>query len=169
MDGKEQILNGLSLVFDAWVARLAELSEETITAPALPGQWSIKDVIAHLWSWQQVSVARMHAALTDAQPEFPAWWEKFGPDPEEDLEHTNAWLCEASRDKPWTQVYDEWSNQFRLYLELARQVPEEDLLALGRYTWMGNYALAASAMGSLEHHEEHLESLNHWLLEHGRG
>jgi hypothetical protein len=34
---------------------------------------------------------------------------------------------------------------------------------------MGKYALAASAMGTLEHHAEHLEILNNRLLEHEQG
>jgi hypothetical protein len=167
MNGKQQILTGLTEVYDRCQALLANLSEERIAKPLLPSSWTVKDVIAHLWSWQQASVARMEAALADREPEYPNWWEILGPDPEEDVDRTNAWLYVASRDKPWSRVYADWKAQFQRYLELTRQMPEEDLLQLGRYAWMGKYALSASAMGSLEHHEEHYETLSVWLGKHG--
>ncbi len=64
-------------------------------------------------------------------------------------------------------VYEDWKNQFEHYVELTKQIAEDDLLELGRYPWMGNYALSASAMGSLEHHEEHYDTLRLWLVQHG--
>lgn len=168
MDGKELMLAQLSQVFSAWEALLGNLTPEQITDPALADNWSIKDVVAHLWSWQQASVARMQAALEDKEPMYPAWWVKFGPDPEENLDRVNAWLYDACHNKAWPEVYASWKTQFQHYMELIRQVAEEDLLELGRYAWMGKYALAASTMGSLEHHEEHLENLRRWLEEHDR-
>lgn len=167
MDGKAQILAGLSDIFRHWQDLLSRLSDEQVHAPLLPSDWTVKDVLAHLWAWQQVSVARMQAALQGTQPVFPTWWEMFAPDPDADVDRTNAWIFEANRDKPWTMVFADWKEQFEGYIELTRQVPEEDLLQLGRYPWMGSYALSASSMGSLEHHEEHLEVLLAWLEEHG--
>src|SRR4030042_6317791 len=131
MDGKGQILTQLSQVYHAWEELLASLLKEQIIEPALPDEWSIKDKIAHLWSWQQVSVARMEAALTDKEPVYPAWWELFGPDPEENVDRTNSWLFDASREKSWSKVYAEWKAQFQHYLEVTSQVAEEDLLGLG--------------------------------------
>jgi hypothetical protein len=167
MDGKEQIVERLEEVFYGWEKLLSSLSEERVTAPVLPDRWSIKDKVAHVWSWQQVSVARMEAALAGTEPEYPEWWIRFAPDPEEDVDRTNAWLFTASHDKPWSQVYSDWKSQFQRYISLTKQVPEEDIMKLGRFSWMGKYALAASAMGSLEHHEEHLEDLQAWLSDHG--
>jgi len=167
MDGKRQILTALAEVFNRCQDLLENLSEVQIIQPLLPSDWSVKDVVAHLWTWQQVSVARMEAALYDREPAYPPWWDKFGPDPEEVVDQANAWNYAANRDKPWKQVVGEWKSQFQRYLELTRKVPEEDVLVLGRFTWMGKYALSASVMGSLEHHEEHLEKLLDWLKEHG--
>jgi hypothetical protein len=167
MDGKEEILAGLKDIFSRWQALLAGLSDDQVHQVLTPSTWTVKDVVAHLWSWQQVSVSRMKAALAGTEPDYPQWWLLCGPDPDEDVDRTNAWLYEASRDKPWSQVFSEWKSQFGRYIQLAHQLPEEDLLALGRYPWMGNYALSASAMGSLDHHEEHFDSLHAWLQEHG--
>jgi hypothetical protein len=168
MNEKLQILDKLTVIFNRWQELLASLSEEQIMEPLLPLNWTVKDVVVHLWAWQQASVARAEAALHDTQPIYPQWWEILGPDPEEDVDRTNAWLYEANKDKPWSKVYADWKAQFEHYLELSKQIPDKDLLKPGRYAWMGDYPLAASPLGSLEHHEEHFETLSAWLQDDGR-
>jgi len=163
MDDKEQILAMLKEVFDCWEELLASLSEEQVTAPYLPANWSVKDVIAHLWAWQQISVVRAEAALQDREPEYPRW-----SDPEEEnVDRTNAWIYETYRDKPWSDIYADWKAQFLRYLGLTKEIPEKDLLEHGRYAWMGKYALSASLLGSYDHHQEHIEKLLAWIRERG--
>ena len=159
VNDKDQMLAMLKDDFNRWEEALAGMSEAQITEPNLPDGLSIKDEIAHLWAWQQRSVARIEAALHDRQPEFPAWPERLGPDTDEDVDPTNAWIYETYCDKPWASVYADWRAQFMRFLELAGEIPERDLLDAGRYEWMEGYPLSASLQGSYEHHEEHLESL----------
>jgi hypothetical protein len=166
MSDKKQINAMLKDEFNRWEELLAGLSEEQIIAPDLPSDWSIKDVIAHLWGWQQRTVARMEAALLDKEPNYPSWPAALGPDLEEDVDKTNAWIYETNREKPWPVVYGDWRAQFLNLLELAEQIPEKDLLDPGRYAWMDGYPLSASHMGTYEHHKEHLETLQAWLREH---
>ena len=168
MNEKLDILDKSSEIFNRWQELLTDLSEEQILEPLVPSPWSVKDVVAHLWSWQQASLARAEAALHDKLPDYPQWWVINGPDPEEDVERTNAWLYEASKNKPWSTVYADWKAQFEHYLELIRQIPEKDLLEMGRYAWMGDYPLAASPLGSLDHHIEHYDTLSAWLQNDGR-
>jgi len=166
MDNKGQILTGLIKIFNRWRVLLSSLSEKQITTPLLPSSWTVKDVVAHMWAWQQASVARAEAALNDKEPKYPEWWQINGPDPEKDLDRTNAWIYEANRDKPWQGVYAEWKRQFQRFLELTEHIPEKDLFEHGRYAWMGSYTLSRSPIASLEHHEEHIDTLLSWLREH---
>ena len=73
MNMKEHILAALREQFNSWEELLASLNEEQITAPHFDFDWSIKDVMAHLWGWQQISIARMKAGTLDREPEFPKW------------------------------------------------------------------------------------------------
>lgn len=156
---KKQIIAMLERVFTRWDALLAGMSEEQITAPNPPSSLSIKDEIAHLWAWQRRSIARNEAALGDSEPEYPRWPESLGPDPDEDVDPTNAWIYETYRDKPWTDVYADWRAQFLRLLESSERIPESDLLDPHRYAWMGGYPLSASLLGSYEHHAEHIDEL----------
>ncbi len=168
METKTDITARLQRVFNQWQELIASLTEEQITAPLLPDNWTIKDIVAHMWAWQQATVARAEAALLGANPDYPDWWQIMGPDPNEDVDRTNAYLYQLNREKPWHRVYTDWNSQFSRFLELSRQIPENDLFEAGKFAWMGSYALVASSLGTLDHHEEHLEAVSTWLKEHGK-
>ena len=167
METKLQILAELTEIFNRWQALLESLGNEYIEQPLLPSDWTLKDTVAHLWFWQQASVARMEAALQNKEPNYPEWWAIFGPDPEEKVDQANAWNYARNRDKPWATVYADWKTQFQCYLDLLSLVPEGNLLKPGRYTWMGKYSLLASLLGSLDHHREHYDIVKGWLGVHG--
>ena len=120
MEDKEQLIAQLRDVFHRWEDLLVGMNEEQIAAPQPSSGWSIKDELAHLWGWQQISVARMEAALNGNEPQYPRFAEIAGPDPEdEDVDRTNAWIYETNRDKPWPSVYGDWKAQFMRFLELS--------------------------------------------------
>jgi hypothetical protein len=159
MNDKQGILIALREEFNRWEALLAGLSEEQITTPQLPDNWSIKDVIAHLRAWQQRSIARLEAALLNREPEYPEWPEQFDPEVEGQPHDLNAWLYATYRDQPWSSVHRDWSEGFLRFLKLGEAIPENDLLGVGRYAWLEGYALLAVLQGSYEHHQEHEENL----------
>jgi len=168
MSDKKQIITMLREEFNRWEDLLFSLSEEQITAPHLPSNLSIKDVTGHLRAWQQISVARLEAALLDKEPEFRGWPEGLDPDAHNNLEQINAWIHETYREQPWSSVYRDWREGFLRFLELGEAIPETELFDTGRYRWLEGDALSAVLTGSYEHHEEHLESLVDWLRKHGK-
>jgi hypothetical protein len=159
MGNKQQILAKLQGEFERWEEMLASLSEAQISAPQLPEDWSIKDVVAHLRSWQQRSIARLQAALDDQAPEYPAWPAQFDPEAEGQPHDLNAWLYNKDRDRPWPSVHQDWRAGFLRFLELGAAIPEKDLLDAKRYAWMEGQPLASSLQASLEHHQEHMDYL----------
>ena len=159
MGEKQHILTALREEFNRWEKLLASLSEAQITAPLLPANWSIKDVIAHLRAWQQRSIARLEAALLNRAPEYPRWPAQFDPEAEGQPHDLNAWLYATYRDLPWSSVYEDWREGFLRLLELGAAIPENDLLEVGKYPWLEGYALSAVLQGSYEHHTEHAQSL----------
>lgn len=170
MNDKEQMITMLKGEFNRWEELLANMNEAQISAPHLPANWSIKDVIAHLRAWQQLSIARLEAALLDRAPEFPQWPTELNPEPEEgEPDQMNAWIYETYREQPWSSVHRGWREGFLRFLELAEAIPEKELLDVGRYSWLEGYSLFAVLKGSYEHHhEDHLEPLLAWLRQHER-
>ena len=149
----------LSDVFQRWENFLASLDDAQIIAPWPESDLTVKDVIAHLRAWQQVSIARLEAALLGQEPAYPGWTAGREPDAEEELETYNRRIYEAGRDQVWADVHGAWRDGFVRFMELATAILEADLLATGRYAWLPDYPLSAVVVGSCEHHEEHLNSL----------
>jgi hypothetical protein len=71
MNMKEHILTASREQFERWEDLLASLSEAQWSSPGFDLQWSIKDVIAHLWAWQQISIARLESGLQAREPQYP--------------------------------------------------------------------------------------------------
>lgn len=159
MNMKEHILAALKEQFNRWEELLKNLSEEQITTPRFDYDWSIKDVIAHLWAWQQISTARMEAAVYNREPEFPKWTTEVDGDWEENADQTNARIYETNRYKSWSDVYRNWREGFLRLLAAAHPIPEKDLLDASRYSWLDGYSLAFVLVASYDHHQEHLEKL----------
>ena len=100
MNMKEHILAALREQFNSWDELLASMSEEQINAPHFDFDWSIKDVMAHLWAWQQISIARMEGGLQDQEPEYPKWIVGSHEDWEENADQTNALFYKINHKKP---------------------------------------------------------------------
>ncbi len=160
MTTKQSLIAQLQDIFDRWEQRLHGESEAAAAAPGVYGDWSIQDVLAHLHGWQQISIARVEAALNDTQPAYPDWL--GGASPFYVEEHTadfNARIVALYREQPWPAVYQAWRQGFLRFLEWSRALPEADLLDPRRYPWLEGYPLSAVLEGTWEHHQEHLEGL----------
>ena len=160
MADKEGVVSELTEMLDRWQGFLAGLSEEQATARGLPADLSIKDVVGHLRAWQQVSTARLEAAMEDRTPVLAGWPERLDVlDEEGDVDPTNASVHDTYRNLPWAQVHEMWSSGFHRFLELAEAIPESVLMEEGRYRWLSGHPLRLVLEGSLEHHQEHLEEV----------
>ena len=167
MNDKEQLITMLQEEFKRWKELLEGLSEEQITTWQLAPNWTIKDVIAHLMTWQQRSIARMEAALFNQEPDYSGWPAGLDPESEKDVDKINAWIYQTHKDQPWPSVYRDWRAGYLRFIELSQAVPEKDLFAPDKYHWLDGYPLAAVLQGVYEHHLlEHREPLQDWLRQH---
>jgi hypothetical protein len=163
MNLQAHILAALQEQLETWEALLASLSQEQIESPLSPSPWSIKDVLVHLWAWQQRSIARLEAARLEREPEFPQWAEGKSPDDEDSTDRINDWIYQTYRNTPWAQVYTKWREGYRRFMELGGMISERNLLAFGLYPWMKDNSLGDVLLASYDHHQEHLEVLLEWL------
>lgn len=159
MNMKEHLLAALRDELEEWEALLDRLSEEQICAPDSSSGWSIKDNIAHLWAWQQRTLARAESARLDREPVFPRWPQDINPEEEGATDRINAWIYETCREQSWAEVHQNWKVGFEGLLESAAGVAERDLLETERYPWLKPYSLANYLIASYHHHLEHIETL----------
>jgi hypothetical protein len=165
MNMKSHILTAMREQFDQLEKLLASLNDEQATTPSFDDDWSVKDVVNHLWGWQQISVARLNAGVLDREPEFPNWLTSFPGNWDESSDQTNTWLYKNFHDRSWAEAGKNWRDGYLQLLELGEKVSERDLLDGDRFSWLKGYSLAFILVASYEHHQEHLEKLTAWLRE----
>jgi hypothetical protein len=147
-----------------WEAIVAEVGEAEMVRPGAMGDWTFKDVAAHLNGWRVRTVDRLEAAARNEAPPPPPWPAELDDDTDAGVDAINRWFYERSRDRPATEVLAEARDQFRRMRVAVEAVPEEDLLTSGRFSWLGDYPLSAVLQGSSEHlYEEHEPDLRAWL------
>jgi hypothetical protein len=159
MSDKRDLIAGLMAVYDDWERLLAAGPGEGMAARRVTSLWTVKDVLVHLTAWQQISIARLQAALAGDDPELPPWLD--GADPFYAEDHTrefNARIHARHGGEPWPAVHRAWREGFTRFLELADAIPEETLLEPQRFAWLRGHALSAVLEGSREHHREHLDA-----------
>ncbi len=163
MANKQQVLERARTEFDHWEQLLSGLNESQILATELDGGWSIKDVMAHLKAWQELSMMRLEAGQYGEEPVRPNWPERLDLVTESNVDETNAWIYAMHRDLPWSSVYSVWRYGYLRFLALGEAIPEDMLLKKKRYDWIEGYSLTDSLINSAEHHREHREILLDWL------
>lgn len=169
MDDKEQVISRLKIEFRLWEKLLNGGSEEQSTTSYFDNGRSIKDIVAHLTAWQQVTIARLNAALIQSEPILPDWLKGLDPELEENIDSYNENIFLLYRNMTWSSIHEEWKERYLKILELAEVIPAEDMMDPQKYPWLKGYPLIAILQGTHEHHEEHYEPLLVWLLQFGDG
>jgi len=129
---------------------IAEAGPTRLDLPGAMGDWTIKDAIAHLTAWRWWSVARMEGAVRDEEPS-PPWGRNLDEEREGDVDRINAQFYAATRDQPVAETLRDARATFDRLEAALLALPEQDLLAPGRYPWLGSYPAAAIVTGSAEH------------------
>jgi hypothetical protein len=138
-----------------WEALLHVVSEEDMLLPGATGDWTFKDVVAHLTGWRKTTIARLAGALPGGQP-LP-----FERD--EDVQAVNTANYRANRDRPLADVLAESEQVWQQLVEMVEALPEADLLEPGRFNWMGGRPLGSTLNWSYGHLHEHAAQINDWL------
>lgn len=158
---KAALIADLNREYEQWEALLADVGEARMEQPGVVGQWSMKDVVAHLTGWRQQTVDRLQAALrgeADAPTPWPAHLQSD--------DEINAWIEEQSRDRPLEAVLDESRQVYQDLIAAIEALPEAELLDPQRFAWMGGEPLSAAAIFG-HFHEEHEPDLRAWLAQQG--
>jgi hypothetical protein len=159
MATKELLIGELRAELERWDALVAGFDAQRRDEPMPDTVGSLRETLGHLRGWQQVSNARMAAALGGGEPAMPAWTGGLPPDDEAQLDAFNARIAAEHAALPWETVHALWRAGFARLLEQAAAAPEGLLLERGRLAWLEGHALGDVLAGSREHHREHREEI----------
>jgi len=154
---KTEWLDTLQAERAQWDALLAQVDEARMTQPGAAGEWSVKDVIAHV-TWferEMVGVLRAHALVGSDLWNLPH-------------DQRNAVIYEQNRDRALSEVLAEARAVFDQLLAGMQSLAEEDLHNPRRFAdmpadWVPWQVIAGN---SYEHYRQHTPGLCNWMAPH---
>ena len=160
-DPRERLLARIEDERAQWQALVDEVGPERMNEPGPMGDWSFRDLTAHITGWRDRTIARIAAGPhgTPAQ----AWPSDMDDANDDDVERINDWLQEQQRKMPLEAVLRDADASFTRLADAVRQVPEDDLTTLGRFFWVSDGRSLADAELFGHIHEEHEPDIRAWL------
>jgi len=144
---KEQMLERIQTERRRLEKNLASLPEDALVEKGVIGDWSIKDILAHLVDWEQRFLGWYQAGLRGEVPQTPApglTWE--------DLDLLNQDIYNRNRNRPLESIMAEFGSSYNQVMQTIRAIPEEEIFHPGVYAWTGNSNLATFIFANTANH-----------------
>src|SRR5512134_2432182 len=116
---KSELLHWLQGEYRQWEAFLDQIGPTCMDQPGVNGDWSMKDIVAHLTGWNRRLVARLQAAGRGEAEPLPAWPAHLQTDDE-----INAWIYESNRGRSVREVLDEMHQVHRQLVTVIAGLPD---------------------------------------------
>lgn len=139
---------------------LAGLAPNELALPGVVGEWSVKDILAHITTWEQ---RFLKALVVVERGEVPNW-------PEagytwDDLDALNERDFRANQDRPLAEVWADFEHSFAELVDKTASMSDAALLTPGYYGWTGEHALWRFLDANAgEHYREHAEQIRRWRM-----
>ena len=158
---KDALLDLIDAGRSRWESALTQLSPDQMTAPALFDGWSVKDLVAHIGTWERTAAAVFAALLSGQAPDFEIG-ETAGD--EFNLDEFNARSFAEHHAQSLDEVLAGEQAAYHSFFSLVEGASEADLFDSHRFAWMqgGPFAEWVGA-NTYEHYDEHLADLSAWL------
>ena len=144
---KAQLQAEIELERQALEELLAALSPEQMNQPAVVGEWSVKDVLAHLSEWETMWLRWFAAGLSGKAPDRPAegyTWRQ--------LPQLNQKIYETYRERELGDILKQFRASHRKVDKTIEELSEQDLFTPGRYAWTGKHTLASTIVPNTSNH-----------------
>ena len=148
---KQDLMQQIEQSYADLEAALAALDAAQMTAPALPGGWSVKDALAHLSVWHRRALDLIQPVQPPRVPEIPP----SGIE-EDQIEAFNARFYQEHKDDPLAEVLASFRDSYQQLLASVQQLSEADLTKPVRGETLTWHIIAGN---TYDHYPEHLEAI----------
>lgn len=160
---KAELLSWLQEEQQQWEAFLDQIGPERMDQPGVAGDWSIKDIIAHLTDWQPRQIARLQAAQRGEPEPPPPWPAHLQTDDE-----VNAWIYAANQGRSVREVLERSQQVFQQQLAAIEGLPADIQIEPAYHIFqLGGQRFSASEF--FDHfHDDHEADIRAWLARNER-
>jgi uncharacterized damage-inducible protein DinB len=158
---KAEVLADLRAARERLLSAIEGLSDDDMLRVGAVGIWSVKDVLAHLVSWE--------AELVTALARLP---QSAGRPPQiveiEDIDEWNAEQYRTNAPRPLAAVLEDFHGVHKHLLEAVAALDNRTLDDNRRFSWMEGEPLSYLILENAAwHEEEHAEDIRAWREQEG--
>lgn len=138
---------------------LAQLSDDDMLQPGFNGDWTGKDVLAHIVDWEQRFLRWYFTGRRGAtveRPEPGMTWD--------DLDRLNAAMIAAQRPRPLSVIRAEFAGSYRRIVEVIEGMSEDEIFTAGYVAWLPDLPLLRPIRANTDiHYAEHIPHIQGWI------
>jgi hypothetical protein len=117
---KSQLLIRLRARYLQWEALLDEIDPARMDQPGANGEWSMKDLVAHLTGWHRRQLDTLGAAQRGEPEPDPHW-----PAHLQTEDEINSWIYESNHGRSVPEVLDEMRQVFQELFAVIEGLPDD--------------------------------------------
>ncbi len=145
---RQQLLNRLDTAWVAFQESYAGLSSARLMEPGVAGDWSVKDIIAHVTWWEEEALRHLPLIIAGGRP--PRYSVVYGG-----IDAFNAMMTERKRDVSLSHVLMQQDDTHRRLIEFIQSVPEHQFTRETRFR-------RRLRLDTYSHYPIHTKAIREW-------
>jgi len=145
---KQQFLDKLEKAWAAFNESFSGLSDEQLVEPGVTGDWSVKDILAHVSWWEEESIKHLPLILQNERP--PRYSVLYGG-----INAFNALMTEQWRGLSLSEVRERAEATHRKLMAYLQSVPDEQFNTETRFR-------RRLGWDSYKHYPLHTQAIREW-------
>jgi hypothetical protein len=145
---RSQLLKRLDRAWEALKTSYAGLSDAELMEPGVTGDWSVKDVIAHVIWWEEEALTHLPLILVGGRP--PRYSVRYGG-----IDAFNAHMAEQKGKLSLSEVLRQRDDTHRRLIDFIQSVPEDQIARETRFR-------RRLRLDTYSHYPKHAEAIWKW-------
>lgn len=158
---KQELIYHLETTRETFLDAIINLPIEAYELPGVIGDWTLKDILAHLSRWEAELIKLLWQTQQGKKPSSVHF------EPGLDVDRINAQWLQESKQRSLERVLEDFHAVRNQTILRVEGFAEKDLNDPHRYPWLKGTPLCTwIANDSYEHEKEHLQDIQKWLSQH---
>ncbi len=145
---RRQLLKRLDTTWAALKASYAGLSDSQLLEPGVTGAWSVRDILAHVTTWEEEALKYLPLILEGGKP--PRYSVTYGG-----IDAFNARMTEQKSGLSLAEVLRQLDDTHHRIIGLIQSVPEEQFTRETRFR-------RRLRLDTYHHYPQHAEAIRKW-------
>ncbi len=145
---RSQLLKRLETEWTAFKDSYAGLSDSDLIEPGVTGEWSVRDIIAHVTWWEEEALRNLPLILQGGKP--PRYSVAYGG-----IDAFNALMTEQKRNVSLSEVLRQRDETHRRLIDFLQSAPEDQFARETRF----RHRLR---LDTYSHYRKHAETIRAW-------